>query len=674
MKVTSKGKGFSIKGDTYILSFDPKKPLYVDLTFSNGVGSELFVASGCDRDEYIDCLQELGEPAVKETAKKVTVTFTGKTTLWKKVDYIFTCEDNKVLYNYKVTGKGNIDNARFFESFLEEDPRMDKKFFPYFPGWGRHVAFHRPVKQFATSSSPKFDQIFSFTVNASDTRLFQYYESTKIRVGGDRFYLGGDWLVTPPPFLFLMGKKDNKGWVSMGLVAKAGENNFTQYEYLGGEGWGLNLDYQGYTEVKTSWESPKIMFELTKTDEYDALESYVGYLRSNNLVAKNKYRAKAPRWWYEPIFGGWGEQMVYSSHWPDYFKSTSTGWSGGSDGFCTRKAYERMLGQLEEKGVNPTILIVDNRWFQKPHHLDYCPDAWPKMREFVDQQHAKGRRVILWISPWGYNRSKDAAGQEVPVCEHLVLDKDKAFDLEIDTDVFYKPVTIKDHDEVITIERERKKKRIPATFNLEERHWNFLADPFNPDYVKRVQEKVQFLLGKDGLDCDGFEFDYTHFLPIYRGTVAANGRKIDKWGVEMLHKVIEIYYTAAKKAKKDALVIDHIFNPYFDDVTDMLRMQDIYTDNRSICDQMHHRGKIARRVCPDCAIHSDQHPMPSLEAWREYATYQAKFGNPCTYYVTAIETTREEITDEDYKMLREEWERYDKELTKRFGPKKPYKR
>jgi hypothetical protein len=103
-------------------------------------------------------------------------------------------------------------------------------------------------------------------------------------------------------------------------------------------------------------------------------------------------------------------------------------------------------------------------------------------------------------------------------------------------------------------------------------------------------------------------------------------------------------------------MITHAFNPYFSDVTDMLRLQDIYTDRSSIVPQMTHRTKIGKIVCPNCEIHTDQHPMPSLEAWREYAKIQPDLGNPCLYYVTGMETTKELLTDEDFAMLRATWE------------------
>jgi hypothetical protein len=94
----------------------------------------------------------------------------------------------------------------------------------------------------------------------------------------------------------------------------------------------------------------------------------------------------------------------------------------------------------------------------------------------------------------------------------------------------------------------------------------------------------------------------------------------------------------------------------------MLRLQDIYTDRKRIVPQMEHRARVAKAAAPGCAIHTDQHPMPSLEAWREYARFQPSIGNPCLYYVTGIETTKEKLEESDFKMLADIWNEYNGRL------------
>jgi hypothetical protein len=54
------------------------------------------------------------------------------------------------------------------------------------------------------------------------------------------------------------------------------------------------------------------------------------------------------------------------------------------------------------------------------------------------------------------------------------------------------------------------------------------------------------------------------------------------WGMELQHKMLGIYYAQMKESKPDALLISHTYNPYFNDIVDMLRLQDIYTDKLDI--------------------------------------------------------------------------------------------
>lgn len=653
MKLIKHGGELAVHGDTYELKHCASDGLFVELLFSSGVGAKLFIASGCDRDDGIDEVIELAAPRIEERADRIILTFTGRTTLWEKVEYVFDCRAATVLYGYTVYGKGNLEDVRFFEGFRHNDPRMEQYFYPYFCGPKRELAYHRPVKEFMTSSEPRFDQVYSFCINSSDKKVFQYYESCNIRVNGDRHYFGGDWLATPSPFLFMMGKKGGSSWVSLGLAAQPGQNRFMGYQYVGGEGFGLALDYTGYTRVEGSWASPRIVIQETGRDEYVALDRYLDVLRETGCM-KDVDRRDIPLWWKKPIFGGWGEQVFHSNRWDNFFSGQHNDWSHDNvDRFCTQTAYEEMLATLESKGVNPTILIIDNRWFQNKAHLDVDTDLWPDLKGFIAAQHKKGRKVILWVSPWGV--SMCSKGKDVPIAEHMFVNEDGLYDLELDTDVFY-----------AACKREHKKVRryypLPNP-TLTDANWRYVADPQNPAYVERLKKKIAYLLGEDGLNADGFEFDYTHFLPKYRGTTPVTPREEETlWGVEALHHLIGIYHRESKVVKKDALIISHTFNPYFNDVIDMLRLQDIYTDRKSIVPQMEHRAKIAHRVAPGCAVHTDQHPMPSLEAWREFAKFQPTIGNPCTYYVTGIETTKELFEDADFEMLKEIWEAHERSL------------
>ena len=652
MRIT---KGNNIEIETKCCTFTvlSESPGYVRLVFQNGIGAEFFVASGCDSDDLIDELIEIGAPGISEHTDTIQVKFTAKTTVWDKAEYIFNIDDDRVVYHYKVYGDGALETVRFFEGFLKDDPRMNDKFYPYFCGPGRHMALHRPVKEFMQSSKPLFSHVYSYGINSCDKRILGFYEDMNIRVNGDRHYYGGDWLATPAPFLFLMGKSEKDEWVTLGLAAKPKENRFMGYRYAGGERFGLELDYMGRTAVNGQWESPRIVMEIAVPDKYDTLGRYVDFLVREGCV-KAVDRSDIPKWWKLPIFGGWGEQVYYSNRWDNFFSGQYNGWENDDTHlFCTQQFYEESLAKLEAKGIDPGILIIDNRWYDDKSLLDIDHGLWPDLKGFIKNQHAKGRKVILWSSPWSFCIS--SKGKTVPLEWHMYVDENELYDLEVETDVFYNACKM-EHKKI------RRYYPLPAATHTDA-NWRYVADPQHPAYIDMIKEKIHYLLSPEGLDADGFEFDYTHFIPKFRGTkpIIETDRVTD-WGVESLYTMIKLYYDCAKQAKSDALIISHAFNPYFNDVVDMLRLQDIYTDFRSVVSQMDHRAHIAKRVCKGCAIHTDQHPMPSLEAWREYALHQPKIGNPCLYYVTGIETTREKFDESDYRMIRETWEEYRAQL------------
>ena len=452
----------------------------------------------------------------------------------------------------------------------------------------------------------------------------------------------------------MVGPDSKNTWMTVGVVVKPGENNFASYDYSGGEGFGFNLTYDGYTQINGTWESPGI-FLGKANDLYNGISSYVSYLYELGY-SKKIDRSNSPKWWKQPIFGGWGEQCYLSSSWKDYFSGGRKGRSGSSSENCTRDAYECMLSQLEENGIDPKILIIDNRWFKTDDSLEVDECLWPDMKGFIREQHDKNRKVILWVSPFSYHRSD--SGKNVPIQENLILDKQENFSLEIDTDVFYSAMG-----------RQRAKIRKPPKQTLDEDGWQFVVDPLNKAYETRLRHKVEYLLSPNHLDADGFEFDYLHFVPAQRGLVPVTPRDESIWGIEFLHRLLWIYYDQSKKTKSDSLIITHTFNPYFNDVVDMLRLNDFYTDNNGVVDQMHHRARIARISCPNCCVHTDQHPMPNLKAWREYAKFQPLIGNPVLYYVTGMETTLEKFTKQDYIMLQKIWSEYESNEDKLYAPK-----
>lgn len=303
--------------------------------------------------------------------------------------------------------------------------------------------------------------------------------------------------------------------------------------------------------------------------------------------------------------------------------------SGDSHQYCTQSNYEHFLAHLEAHEVNPGTVIIDSKW--QAFYGDPYPDRgkWPDLRDFVEKQHRKGCRVLLWICPW--------VSEGVPVEECIT-----GPGLGVQPDG---PGQVRDR------------------FGKDP--WKTINDPTNPTYQERLQRAIHRLLSPEegGANVDGFKVDYSSISPMPPG-MQVHGKI---WGIELVRQAHANIYQAAKEAKSDALVETQCCTPYFRDVCDMLRLNDMFpTGLNSQVPIMRMRGKVAHLTNPGWLIDTDNLPMPSRTRWREYTQAQPSVGLPALYYAESI-TPREEdaFTEEDYALLRWVWSAWRKERKKR---------
>jgi hypothetical protein len=284
-------------------------------------------------------------------------------------------------------------------------------------------------------------------------------------------------------------------------------------------------------------------------------------------------------------------------------------WLAAADGrarmgpeYATQANYEQFVTQLVERGLRPGTLIIDDKW--QLTYGDPCPDPckWPDLAGFISKQHQAGRRVLLWLKAW------DCEG--VPASECMLDHTGQAV----------------------------------------------AVDPTNADYEKRLRRRIRELISVYG--ADGFKLDFTHILP--RNISRKPGQV---WGIELLHRLLEIIYAEAKATKEDALIIGHSINPYFIDVIDMARLNDVvFIPGRpeldDYVDSMLVRQKVVRAVSGDWLIDADNWPSPNRAAWLDYVHKQPEVGVPSLYYITHVDESGEEIRPEDIAAVTDAWNRY----------------
>ena len=107
-------------------------------------------------------------------------------------------------------------------------------------------------------------------------------------------------------------------------------------------------------------------------------------------------------------------------------------------------------------------------------------NKWPDLRGFVDNEHRKGRRVLLWFKMWN-NEGLDESECVMDLC---------------------RPVA---------------------------------ADPTSPRYRDRVKKMMYRLLSDDAdcYNCDGFKIDFANCMPLGETVESSGG----KYGVELLKQL-----------------------------------------------------------------------------------------------------------------------------------------
>ncbi|MBQ6066680.1 MAG: hypothetical protein IJK89_07635 [Clostridia bacterium] len=391
----------------------------------------------------------------------------------------------------------------------------------------------------------------------------------------------------PPPFLFPFFNDYNETITGLGVVAKRGEHNFDRFElHAPKNGWKENncwfsLPLQGYTEIDGWWESPAI-FGCFGESDMEVLEKYADWQYKHRDFTRRTAQDATPDWWRAPIFCGWGAQCVLSD---------TKG--GDAKDHADQATYEGFSDRLDELGLEPGVIIIDDKWQKEYGALTPDPAKWRSLREFADDQHEKGRKVLLWFKCW------DREG--LPDDECILADG--------------KPVS---------------------------------ADPTNPKYLSRLNGAIHTLLSDDEgcCGCDGFKVDYMDCLP---RTAGMQTWQKGVYGVELMKCLFEAIYQFAKDAKPDALINMSALHPYFAGNCDQFRLHDYDAYVRSPLSTMRFRSQMAQAVMPGVIVDADGFRGRTAYETLRILLEQPEIGVPDLYYFP------DDFTEEDWTAVRDAW-------------------
>lgn len=591
---------------------DPGQALvWLDLaTFSQPLLAEVSVDTLDAFDRSVSRTWE----GVSRSDGRERLSWTVKSTLWSK-RYHLDVFARHVEFHAEVRGESAIDSIRFFDAIADEGFREHFALTKHFNDKGTTGA-----GSYSTGSPVAFRRVFCPEPNSYARQVFLPHEYAQISVNADLDYCGGNFVANPGLLCFAVAADPEQEWLAFGLAVDPGEYLFSEYEYLGGEDFALNLNSWGARQVREGFRTPRIVMVAGPSAE-QAIAGYVEVLQERSGGPAR--REPAPSWWGRPIVCGWGHQCYQA----DLFRVRSTPErpvDNAAYTLSTQVSYRDIVDRLDAHEVPWGTLVIDARWFLAGGLKNVDEGRWPDLRGFVDAQHRRDRRVLLWWGPW------DPEGVPADQCvRYLPGDRGS---------------------------RQNRPGRL-AKFGAPAAGKKLAVDITLPQVRERIRGQVRRLLGPGpaGYDLDGFKIDHLAAVPGVYGMAFPEGSG-RLFGVEAARSYLALLYEAAKDVKPDALLIGQSPNPYFADVQDMLRLGDIYThDPDTVVPEMTFRAEMARIADPSWLIDTDGWPMPSLAAFREYVGVQPTLGVPSLYYVTHLDTTGEALTAQDYARIRSAW-------------------
>lgn len=595
-QISQDARGWHLEAPGYRLHLPAERPFALLEDAEGQPWAELFLAPSLHALEGLDTTARIEAPRVRREGGGAVVELELLGSRWRRKVLVLECFAHHLRAYVRLEGQGRLTDAHYFGGYYSGHLRWGSGFFASGTRWGG---------------------VFNPEPYASERRLLPAFEPTAIDVMGTSLPGKGHWFFTPAPFYYAFTKSaPQAGALTPGALgadqggtpvpaAGAAAPQAPQTPAPEGRWLGAGLEaapaQRNFTAFHYDAGEGAFSFRLA----YEGYTEVRGAFETPALLlafTPDPYAGLAE---YVGRLGlpapahpkaGWWLEPIQCGWGAQCSLANRQG--GRAPDLCTQANYDGFLRALEAEGLRPGTLVIDDKWSASYGTCAVDRAKWPDLEGWIAARQAQGQRVLLWWKAW------DPEGLDPEECVR---------------DGLGQPVA---------------------------------ADPSNPRYEATLRQAVRRMLLEYG--ADGFKVDFSARTPSGPGL----RRHGPEWGVGLLHKLLWILYDEAKRCKPDALVMTHTPNPYFSDVTDMIRLNDVNT-GADVLAQMVHRAKVARAACPHLLIDTDNWPMPSLGAWREYTRLQPELGIPSLYFATHVDSG-EALTPEDYALVRAAWARHRK--------------
>ena len=515
-----------------------------------------------DENEKIESFEHMSEN---------TFQWVSKSSIWDKKIYTLIIEEENLIYSVKVHGSGKLGKVMYLN---ESDFNTSGYYLPAIHGEGE--------------------------VNP-------HYLMTKSCINDLMF-------LTPPPLCYIFDMEQNPMITGVGLLTEKGKYNFDyfNYEYKDNR-CSFVTDFYEYTKVCGEFELPSIIVNVGKNEE-DILRKYADYHYVHGYC--NKDEKKPFKWWYGPLFCGWGDQWVCLTK----KQEKDINWAEQIEGkpveeiiasaldASNENEYRKMLNSCKEKDITITAVIIDDKWQKEYGTLEADTNKWPDMRKFIDECHSKGLKVKLWVKLWNCEGLPD---------EECVLKDGKAI----------------------------------------------YVDPTSPEYIKRLEKSLYRLLSNDEgcYNADGFKLDFANVMPLGEGLQI---HEKGVYGIELLKRLLSLFYKISKQIKPDALISTSCAHPYFREVTDMFRLHDYYAASNNGFSNLQARTMLGTTMLGDDIL-VDTDGMSGARRRDAMLGFRncTKFGIPDLYGVELFSF----LSDDDWKEVSEIYKNYHDSIDKKFN-------